>query len=139
MTNLFEFLNYMLEASRGNPEGTVTLAPEHRVWIETFLRSADVELHFRATRTGKMVETAEGWLPEMITNYVVRGEPVEIFELLSDAAIQNPGIFRLCEGVASFVNDHATKCDSCREQIEACNMADPGPDFWIFSPPNHPQ
>lgn len=138
MTNLFEFLNDLLDMSRSSPDGAVYLTPAYRVWIENFLRSSDVELHLRATPTGKVIETPEGPLPEMITNYMVRGEPVQIFELLSDAALQNPGIFRLFDGVASFVTDHADKCPSCREQIEACNMTDPGPDFWNFSPPNHP-
>ena len=123
MTNLFDFLTDMLETSRENPDGAVFLTPRHRVFIETFLRSADVEIHFRATRTGKMAVTPTGPLPEMATNYVVRGEPVEVFELLSEAALQNPGIFRLFEGVTKFITDHAATCPACLATIEACNMA----------------
>lgn len=138
MTNLFEFLQSLLDRARED-EGRLTLAAPERVFLETFLRAPDVELHFRATHTGKIVDTPTGPLPEMVTNYVVRGEPVEIFELLSDAALQNPGIFRLCEGVSGFMREHVGTCESCRAQVEACDMADPGPDFWKFSPPNHPR
>lgn len=137
MTNLFDFLNDMLEVARTN-DGTVHLTPAHRVFIETFLRSADVELHFRATRTGRVEKGPHGEdLPEMVTNYVVRGEGVEVFELLSDAALQNPAMFRLMEGVTKFMTDHARGCPVCAERISACNMEDPGPDFWLFSPPKH--
>jgi len=135
MTNLFEFLTDVLETARTN-DGVVHLTPAHRLWMENFLRAPDVELHFAATPTGKIVETADGPLPEMITNYLVRGEPRQVFELMSEAALQNPGFYRLCEGVTAFMKNHVPTCSDCQQKVAACDMADPGPDFWQFKPHN---
>lgn len=135
MTNLPDFMRRLLEDARTSPKGHIFLSTEDRVFIEAWLREPVDELHFRARPTGRMLPAEDGEQPEMELHYTVRGEEMNVFCLMSEAAMRNARFYHLCKGVVAFMDDHASQCPKCQAEMATSEEAGP-PPTWEFKPFN---
>lgn len=135
MTNLYDFLRRILSDLRDQPSGNVFVSGEDRAWVEQFLRAPDVLIDFRVRATGQVV----GGQPVYETNYAIAGDGVDVFSLLSEAAMANPQFADLVRGVANFMSDHVPTCPACQGEVNKFYNTPDDERTWEFKPLNHAQ
>ena len=106
MTNLFDLLRRLID----NPR--TPLSEDDVKWIEQYLAGPDVEIHFKAKKAGGDDEN-----PIMAQDYAIMGEGVEVFQLLTEAMLQNPHWANLVLLAANFFKDHVPECPDCRSAL----------------------
>lgn len=123
--SLRNLLSRLLRDSSGQP-GTTALTSEERTLVEGYLKEHGAEIHFWANGTGQF---GPHQTEIMHQHYHVSGEPVDIFSLLTEAAMANANLADLIEGAAKFLTDHVPNCPDCndRHQGECIQAGD-----WDF-------
>jgi hypothetical protein len=129
MTNLYDFLRDIRDRIKIGPYNmkTVAISPDELDWIDKFLASPDIDLHFKARRVDDTPTE------EMVfeKHFAIKGGADEIFGLLTDAVMQNPNFGATILAVAGFYRDHCHTCDHCLEGVSDANHLETN---WQFSP-----
>jgi hypothetical protein len=119
LPNLFDFLRDLrlraeskVKAPDGGEGYMLVMTSEELDWLESFLRPADFELHFKAHRVGGSDDS-----PVYAQHYMVAGEQVDIFSLLTQAMLQNATFADLIMVSAKFWQDHVPNCQHCKDEI----------------------
>jgi hypothetical protein len=133
--NLYDFLRQIRDqAAKGVPGAApisrdlyVTLTRNELAWLEHFLKTPDQELHFKGKRVGGTADN-----PVVAQDYMIAGDQVDIFSLLTEAMMQNPTFAQLVQGAAKFFQDHVPSCPHCKAAVLQHAMQ----PSWEFAP--HP-
>jgi len=110
MTNLYDFLRRVYADSQGTD--TVNITSGDRQWIEQYLTGPDIEIHFKAKRVGGTDDD-----PVLAQDYGIKGEGVDVFQLVTEAMLQNPHFANLVLLAANFFKDHVPECPDCRKAL----------------------
>lgn len=133
--NLYDFLRQIRnQAAKGVPGAApisrdlyVTITRNELAWLDQFLVGPDQELHFKGKRVGGTAEN-----PVVAQDYMIAGDQVDIFSLLTEAMMQNPTFAQLVQGAAKFFQDHVPSCEHCKAAV----LQHAGHPSWEFQP--HP-
>lgn len=131
MTNLFDFLRWIKSEVEHhgfhNKNFALTISEEQYAWLQQFLHPSDMELHFKGRRVGGTDDN-----PVVAQDYLIAGDQVDIFSLLTEAMMQNPTFADLVQGAAKFFQDHVPNCQHCKDAVLQHAMQ----PSWEFTP--HP-
>ena len=127
MTNLYDFLRRVLNDSQGTPPFTVNVTPADRQWIEQYLAGPDVEIHFKAKRGGGTDAD-----PIMAQDYAIKGDGVDVFQILTEAMFRNSHLANLVILAANFFKDHCPECPDCRKAL--IDARENQQTSWNFTP-----
>jgi hypothetical protein len=134
LPNLFDFLRDLrlraeskVKAPGGGEGYMLVMTSEELDWLNSFLRPADFELHFKAHRVGGSDD-----FPVYEQHYLIAGEEVDIFSLLTEAMLQNHTFAHLIQASAKFYQDHVPTCQHCKDAIIQATVE----PSWEFTP--HP-
>lgn len=136
MTNLYEFLReihaqltaeFERQGSNKNADLFAKLDVYDLQWLNQYLAKPDVEIHFK----GKKVDLNDGDEPVMASDWVLSGEGVEVFELLTEAMLLNANFAETVMIAAKFYAEHVPECPDCQARQE--EAADRGTD-WTLKP-----
>lgn len=115
MTNLYDFLRRIQSAYfESVPGGFYKISPEDMEFIEQYLKEPEAMIQFKARKTG---EERDG-MPVYAQDYAIKGEPYEIFTLLTEAAMQNPVFCDMLFAAYGFMTEHVGKCEDCQANLE---------------------
>jgi hypothetical protein len=137
LPNLYDFLRQLKrQADRGIPGAAplgngdkyfLTITEQEKGWLESFLKPADMELHFKGRRVGGTDDN-----PVVAQDYLIVGDQVDIFSLLTQAMMQNPTLAELVQAAAKFFQDHVPSCEHCKAAVLQYTVH----PSWEFKP--HP-
>lgn len=115
MTNLYDFLRRIADAAEKDKElGAVVIQDTEIEWIRQFLQAPDVEINFKARKTGDEVEGE----PVYAQDYAIKGQPFEIYTLLTEAAMQNPVFCDMLFAASGFMTGHVDECEKCSAYLQ---------------------
>lgn len=141
MTNLYEFLRHVqAEAAeqlpRLNPENAakykytgplvIKIARAEFDWLEQYLETPDVEIHFKAKQTA--LENGE---PVLASDWRLSGDNAFVFELLTEAMLLNANFAETVRLAAKYFDEHVPTCPDCQNAIG--EAAERGTD-WTLKP-----
>lgn len=78
-------------------------------WIAAFMNNNDISIELRSTQVGT---DDDG--PIMRFDGSHKGQPVELFEVLSEACFQSPVMMETVKVTAAFFAEHVPFCDKCQ-------------------------
>lgn len=126
MTNIHSLLKRLLEAHDQNQEETLT-ADEVR-FARWYLNEHQAEIHFWVNDSGNKGEDGTAIMEQ---HYFARGEPVDIFSMLTEAAMANEGVLSLINAAYGFFRTHVPECPDCKQAHTGTCQPTPG---WNFKP-----
>lgn len=91
------------------------------------MTALDNEIHFKSRRVGGTDED-----PVMAQDYAIKGEGVDVFQLMTEAMLQNPHWANLVLMAANFFKDHVPECPDCRQAL--INARENQQTSWNFTP-----
>lgn len=121
MTNLYDFLR-RLHAEPDKP-----LTADEVQWIEQYMTAPDNEIHFKSRRVGGTDDD-----PVMAQDYAIKGEGVDVFQLITEAMLTNPHWANLVLMAANYFKDHVPECTDCRQAL--IDARETRRTSWNFSP-----
>jgi hypothetical protein len=127
MTNLYDFLRRLLNDSQGSPPFTVNISQAERDWITQFITEPENEIQFKSRRVGGTDED-----PIMAQDYRIKGEGVDVFQLVTEAMLANPHWANLVLMAANYFKDHVPECSDCRQAL--INARENVRTSWNFTP-----
>lgn len=136
-TNIITLLEKILRHSEGQP-GCVNITADDRAFIETYLYGQGVELQAKASFI-QAAPTLEGLRP-VNEHFFVKGNPVDIFTLLTSMAHQCPNFAHILTAAGKYVRNTIPICKTCflpHSAQSPCGDMDSGDmDSWTFYKPN---
>lgn len=154
MTDLFDFLRkvlYRAQLTYDQDTHPVNFSTEEVTWLKGFMSNDDAFIHFKSHKTGRMItmdlpmplgvlddenvgEQIPGITeqPEVITNFAIGGEDVDVFCIMSDAMLLNPKFQEIVRGALKFIDEHVPNCPTCQNQHNPGGTCPPA-DTWQFS------
>lgn len=105
--SLYQFLQDLVDAGPGE-----IVSGKEIAWAKQFLQAPGHELHFFARETGQVVGTEKVYFQ----HYAMKGEPEDIFCLVTEAMLQNPTFAQLILGARDFYLNHAPLCRHCSQR-----------------------
>jgi len=127
MTNLYDFLRRLLNDSQGSPPFTVNISQDERDWIIQYMNAPENEIHFKTRRVGGTDED-----PIMAQDYAIKGEGVDVFQMVTEAMLANPHWANLVIMAANYFKDHVPECADCRQAL--INARENQRISWNFIP-----
>lgn len=127
MINLYDFLR-SIQYRAGGPSGDFTITEEEWIWLEQYLHGPGHEIHFKAREVGLNSNNQ----PEYQQDYAIKGNPVDIFSLITEVMIQNANFAKLILMAASFYDDHIDHCSECLESVRQAHLK--YNSGWNFNP-----
>lgn len=129
MTNLLQFLKRVKADATGTPPFTVNITRQELEWLDQFLNDPDHEIHFKA----RILPGADPDNPVVEQDYMIAGEEINVFCLLTEAMLQNTTFAVTVQRAARFYQEHVPGCEACKATILESTRRGPN---WKFSPHN---
>lgn len=121
MQNLYDFLREVLNQAENATPGAAPIAGSDKIyiivdkndveWLQQYLQEPETDLHFKAREIGNV-----NGEPMYAQDYAVKGTPVDIHSLITEAMLQNHQFADIVVSAAGFYREHVPKCPDCSKR-----------------------